>query len=105
MILGNGYTIDGYNRFRILDIDHGEVNVKNITLNNGISPGELGGAIRARGDADVVVAKVTFRKDSAGWGGGIASRDSARLNVPYSSFFDNVAEEKGGAIWFNSSEC
>ena len=104
-ILGNGYLIDADNRFRIFDIEHGEVNIKNMTLINGSSQGEHGGAIRARGDADVVVAMVTFRKNSAGRGGGIASKDSARLNVPYSSFFDNVAEEKGGAIWFNSSEC
>ena len=104
-ILGNGYTIDGDNRYRFFDVEGGEVNIKNMTLINGSSPGEHGGAIRARGDADVVVAKVTFRNNSAGWGGGIASKDSARLNVPYSSFFDNVAEEKGGAIWFNSSEC
>ncbi len=104
-IRGNGHTIDGDNRFRIFDIEHGEINIKNMTLINGSSPGEYGGAIRARGDADVVVARVTFRINSAGWGGGIASIDSASVNAPYSSFFDNAAEHKGGGLWFNSSEC
>ena len=104
-IRGNGHTIDGDNRFRIFDIEHGEVNIKNVTLINGSSPGEYGGAIRARGDADVVVARVAFRNNSAGWGGGIASVDSARVNAPYSSFFNNAAEHKGGGLWFNSSEC
>ena len=104
-IRGNGHTIDGDNLFRIFDIEHGEVNIKNVTLINGSSPGEHGGAIRARGDADVVVARVAFRNNSAGWGGGIASINSARVNAPYNSFFDNAAEHKGGGLWFNSSEC
>ena len=104
-IRGNGHTIDGDNRFRIFDIAAGEVNIKNMTLINGSSPGEYGGAILARENADVVVSMITFRHNKAGWGGGIATRDNARLNVPYSSFFDNVAEEKGGAIWFASRQC
>ena len=104
-IRGNGHTIDGDNRFRIFDIEDGEVNIKNMTLINGSSPRDYGGAILARGNADVAVALITFRNNSAGWGAGIATLNKAGLNVPYSSFFDNTAEEKGGAIWFNSSEC
>ena len=104
-IVGNGHTIDGDNRFRIFDIEGGEVNIKNMTLINGSRPGENGGAILVRGNADVVVANVTFRNNRAGWGGGVASIEDARLNVTHSSFFDNAAEEKGGAILFGSREC
>ena len=104
-IRGHGHTINGDNRLRIFDIEHGEVNIKDMTLINGSSPGGYGGAILARGDADVVVAQVTFRNNRAGWGAGIASLDEARLQVLDSGFFDNSAEEKGGAIWFSSREC
>ncbi|MYE27970.1 MAG: hypothetical protein F4X87_12315 [Chloroflexi bacterium] len=104
-IRGNGHTIDGNNRFRIFDIAAGEVNIKNMTLINGSSPGEHGGAILARGNADVVVAQVTFRNNRAGWGAGAASIEDSRLHASYSRFFDNAAEEKGGGLWFNSREC
>ncbi len=104
-IRGNGHTIDGNNRFRIFDIAAGEVNIKNMTLINGSSPGEHGGAILARDNADVVVAQVTFRNNRAGWGGGAASIEDSRLHASYSRFFDNAAEEKGGGLWFNSREC
>ena len=104
-IRGDGHTIDADNRFRIFDIEHGEVNIKDMSLINGSRPGEYGGAILAREDADVVVARVTFRNNRAGWGAGIASKDDARLNVAESRFYDNAAEQKGGAIWFSSSEC
>ena len=85
-IRGNGYTINADNRFRIFDIENGVVNIKEMTLVNGSRPGDYGGAILARGEADVVVARVTFWNNRAGWGAGIASRDNARLNVPYSKF-------------------
>ena len=66
---------------------------------------EHGGPILAREEADVVVAMVAFRNSQAGWGAGIAPKNNARLKVPYSSFFDNAAEEKGGAVWFGARQC
>ena len=104
-IRGNGHSIDGDGRFRIFDIEHGAVDIKDMTLINGSSPGDFGGALLARGDADVVVAHVTFRNNRAAWGGGAAAIEKSRLRAPYNSFFDNAAEEKGGGLWFNSSQC
>ncbi len=104
-IRGAGHTIDGDGRFRIFDIEHGAVDIKDMALINGSSPGGYGGALLARGDADVVVANVTFRNNRAAWGGGAASIEDSRLRAPYSRFFDNAAEEKGGGLWFNSSKC
>ncbi|MDE2637778.1 MAG: hypothetical protein OXI30_15555 [Chloroflexota bacterium] len=104
-ILGDGHTIDADNKYRIFDIEGGAVTIKNVTLINGSRPGEMGGAILARGNADVLVANVTFRNNRAGWGGGAASIDRSKLYVAFSSFINNTAEMKGGGIWFDSRGC
>ena len=104
-IVGGGHTINADNKFRVFDIESGTVTIKNMTLINGNRPGETGGAILARGNADVMVANVTFRNNRAGWGGGAASIDRSKLYVVWSSFFNNTAAERGGGIWFNSIGC
>ena len=106
-INGNGHTISGDHRFRILDIESGKVTIKHMTLVNGRNPGEnpdgYGGAITLRNSAGLTVVNVTFRNNKARFGGAVAAIGSSSLKVFESSFFDNEAEIRGGAIWNNAS--
>ena len=100
---GNGHTISGDNRFRILDIQSGKVVFKHITLINGRNSGEhsdgYGGAITLRNSAELTLVNASFRNNKARMGGAIASIDTSNLYVFESSFLDNEASSKGGAIW------
>lgn len=96
-IRGNGHTISGDHQFRIFDIDGGALTVKNVKLVAGSSPGEKGGAIRLRSGALTVVDS-TLSNNKAGWGGAIAIL-GGRFTLYKSSFLDNAAEMRGGAIW------
>ncbi|MYD08423.1 MAG: hypothetical protein F4X02_00135 [Chloroflexi bacterium] len=96
---GHGHTISGGNRFRIFDIESGEVTIKHTTLANGSSPEGYGGAIRLRNRASVKVFNVTFRDNRARIGGAISAVDESYLRVFDSYFYDNAAVAKGGAIW------
>lgn len=102
-ITGAGHSISGEGRFRIFDIESGNVAIKQITLADGRNPGErpdgYGGAITLRNRAELLVLNATFRNNQARMGGAIASIDSSSLYVFESSFLDNVASGKGGAIW------
>ncbi len=100
-INGNRHTISGGNRFRIFDIESGTVTMKNMHLINGSNPDGYGGAITARNASYLIVSAVNFRNNKAKRGGAIASTDNNNLKVFDSSFFDNAATYRGGAIWSN----
>ncbi|MDE2777462.1 MAG: right-handed parallel beta-helix repeat-containing protein [Chloroflexota bacterium] len=100
-INGNGHTIDGGGRFRIFDIgyDRPSVVIKHLTLVNGSSPGDFGGAIRLR-SGELVIADSAFGGNRAGWGGAISTVANTSLKIYNSRLFNNAAEQQGGAIHF-----
>ena len=101
IIGGLGHTISGNKRFRIFEINGGEVTIKNMTLVDGIAPeGESGGAILLQ-RGELTVANITFSNNRAAWGGAVAQL-AGQLNVYTNRFIDNSAENKGGGIWFDS---
>ena len=100
---GKGHTISGNNRFRIFDIESGNVIFKRITLADGRNlvehPDGYGGAITLRMDADLILYDATFRNNKARMGGAVATLDASHLYIFESRFFDNEASGKGGALW------
>ena len=95
---GNGHSISGDDIFGIFEVDGGVLTLKNVTLTKGNA--SLGGAIRLHSGGRASVSNVTFSQNVAGSGGAIAttSRD-VRLSVSHSSFLDNRAETRGGAVF------
>ena len=100
---GNGHTISGDNRFRIFDIESGNVVFKRITLADGRNVGKrpegYGGAITLRNNADLILYDATFRDNSARMGGAVATLDASHLYIFESRFYGNEASGKGGALW------
>ena len=98
---GYGYSISGDRRFRIFDIESGDVVIKHITLADGRNPDGYGGAVTLRGGAELLVVDASFRRNKARMGGGVASIGGSHIYLYESSFFDNEASSKGGALWRN----
>ena len=102
---GNGFTISGDNKFRIFDVDHGNLNIRDLTMMDGSAPGGSGGAIRLQNGGWSSVRDASFIDNRAGLGGAIAL-DSlgpyhSRLSVHNSRFVRNRAQRAGGAIDLN----
>ena len=99
---GKGNTIDGDHRFRIFEVAGGKVVLKNLTLAKGASPGEDGGAIYAHSSSEILISNITFMNNEAKSGGAVAVL-GGKVGIYNSRFVDNSAEDKGGAIWFDSA--
>ena len=101
-IEGNGHTISGNRLFRIFDVDGGHLTINNLTLTEGRSSSQPGGAIRLQNGGRAVVNHSSFIKNSADVGGAIAitftSRSPSALTVQGSTFVKNRASKTGGAI-------
>ena len=97
-IEGNGYTISGSDKFRILDVDGGKLTISDATLRDGNAT--HGGAIRLIGEAWVKATNVTFSANDAGWGGAIAT-DGANVTLVLngSSFIGNTSQNNTGALF------
>ena len=96
-IEGNGYTISASSLFPILDVDGGELTIKDVTLADGQA--SKGGAIRLRNGASVTALGIRFIDNKAVRGGAIAVESANdRLAIEGSSFVGNSAETIGGAI-------
>ena len=105
-----GFTIDGGQKHRLLQVNSNHVNptkltVKNLTLANGYTP-ERGGAIATTHQGEVAAQNVQFKNNVADKGGGaIFTAFEGRLTVLDSDFTGNRAtaanDERGaGAIAF-----
>ena len=101
-IEGNGHTISGNGQFRIFDVDGGHLTVNNLTMTEGRSSNQRGGAIRLQNGGRAVVNDSSFFRNSADVGGAIAMElgrgSSERLTVKNSSFVQNRSRRVGGAI-------
>ena len=101
---GYGHSISGDRRFRVLDIESGEVVLKHIALVDGRNPEGDGGAVTLRGGAKLLAVDSSFRGNKARNGGGAASIGGSYIYLYESSFLDNEASSKGGALW-RSGRC
>ena len=84
---GNGHTINGDDRFRILFVNRsGDLTIKDVTLSNG----------KADKDSGAMICNVNSTY-GAGWGGAICNR--GLLSIVDSIISDSWASEVGGAIF------
>jgi CSLREA domain-containing protein len=124
---GSPVIIDGANSVRILYVSNGTtLTIGNLTLQNGNSGGEIGGAIRNDGilivlksafldnhntsdggaianlnGSAAIIGNSTFSGNSASYGGAL-SNNSGTMSVYNSTFSGNTASTQGGAlsVWF-----
>ena len=97
-IEGGGHTISGAGKFRIFDVNGGNLTIRNLTMRDGQA--ESGGALRLRGGAEVVISHATLSNNSATYGGAIAQSGGQpnQLIIESSSFLGNRAGWYGGAL-------
>ena len=110
-IEGGGHTISGGNKFRIFEVDGGNVTINNLTLTEGSAeesvggggPG-TGGAILMRNGAEISANHSVFTRNYSSGGGAIGGSRS-KLTVNNSIFSNNRAIGNGGAIylWYSTS--
>ena len=97
-IEGAGYSISGERKFRIFDVEGGDLTLNNLTLKEGSSPHKNGGAIKLHRGARVAVNNGIFEDNQAGWGGAIATKSgNVRLIINNSQFRNNAANSYGEA--------
>ena len=104
-IEGNGHTISGNGKFRIFDVDGGNLTINKLTMTEGHSFSQPGGAIRLQNGGRAVVSDSSFVRNSADVGGAIAVEAppgrQASVTVNRSRFVRNRAGKTGGAINLN----
>ena len=97
-IRGNGYTISGDKKFRIFQVDGGELTIDDVTLTNGRTAGD-GGAILAQNGGRAIVENTIFIRNHGQYGGAIATNyGDSGLTINNSDFINNQAQWSGGAI-------
>ena len=95
---GNGFTIDANKLGNIFNVDKEyTLSLTNVTLANGKSNGNYGGAISNKGT--LTLTNVIFVNNSATYGGGIYNNAGSGLSVSGCSFVNNSASSYGGAIF------
>ena len=104
-IEGNGHSISGDSRFRILSVDGGNLTINELTLTNGrVAANAKGGALMVQNGGQVIVNDSRFKDNIAKEGGAIwVSTSRASVTVNNSSFVGNRAMNlgAGGAIDMN----
>ena len=107
-IEGNGYTINGDNRYRMFYNDGGALTIKDLTMTKGYVEGDvdgrlknttanpIGGAI-VNWEGTLTISGSSFSDNLAEYYGG-AIYNNGELGINDSSFSDNLADEDGGAI-------
>ena len=98
-IEGGGHTISGDGKFRIFDVQGGNLTIKNLTLTEGRA--DHGAAIRLQNSAYVAIEDSTISENLATRGGGIVTTGAGdQLTISRSSFIGNESANghDGGAI-------
>jgi len=98
-ILGNGHTLRGAKRDRLLHVVSGELRIHDLTLTGGRREIEYGGAIRVESVASLQVFDSEFRDNVGRYGGAIAS--FGHLEIENTTFKQNEAKFDGGAVYTN----
>ena len=102
IIEGDGHTLDGDRKFRIFDVDGGNLSVKNLSMIDASAPSGMGGAIRLRNHGRASVSDSSFIGNRAESGGAIGLDSfgayNSRLSVHKSRFVGNRATQFGGAV-------
>ena len=110
-ISGNGYTINGNDTARILQLNTNGITIDNVTFTNGYadmdstSSADWGGAIYSNGAyTNHIISNSRFYNNTAYNGGAIylAGDDSKIIN---STFEDNTANASGGAVFLFGWDC
>ena len=103
IIEGNGHSISGDAKFRIFDVDGGNLTVNNLTMTRGYSATDNGGAIRLQNGGRARVHDSRFTNNEAKIGGAIfiawIAVDNSWVTVDNSSFVGNHSWQEGGAIY------
>ncbi len=103
VIEGNGHSISGDRKFRIFDVDGGILTVKNLTMREGYSQTDNGGAIRLQNDGRATISDSRLIDNSANNGSAVfiasAGTDRSSLTVTNSSFVGNKSSIEGSAIF------
>lgn len=104
-IEGDGHTISGNNLFRIFDVNGGHLTINKLTMLEGHSASQPGGAIRLQNGGRAAVKDSSFIGNTADAGGAIAIETvmgrRGSVTVIGSSFVRNRAGRTGGAINLN----
>ena len=95
-ILGNGHTLSGAKRDRLLHVASGELSIHDLTLTGGKRELDAGGAIRVERGARLIIHNCVIRDNMAKNGGAIFSR--GELDIHNTIFSNNAATTDGGAI-------
>ena len=95
-ILGNGHTLRGAKRDRLLHVVSGQLRIHDLTLTGGKREPDSGGAVRVDRGASLLVHHSLFYENMAHSGGAIAS--FGHLKIENTTFRGNRAIS-GGAIY------
>ena len=106
VIEGNGHSISGNQQYRIFDVDGGALTVNNLTMTEGYSSTDQGGAIRLLNGGRAEVNDSLIIKNSARIGGAAyiswQGTDHSRLTLNRTRLIENRAlsdSNGGGAIY------
>ena len=99
-IRGNGYTISGDGKFRIFDVDRGDLTLHDLTLTKGLAPStSSGGAMLVENGGKASIHNTVFVRNYADYGGAIGTSYPNRgVTINNSEFMHNQAQYSGGAI-------
>ena len=97
IIHGNGHTLSGAKRDRLLRVVAGELTLRDLTLTSGKREPDFGGAIRVESGASLRIFDSLFHDNMAHTGGAIAS--FGHLEIENTTFRNNRAISEGGAIF------
>ncbi len=101
-IEGNGHTISGDAKYRVLTVVGGKLSIKNLNINRGLS-GTVGGGIYIN-SGSLTVRKSSIRNSKASDIGGAIYAIDSDVDIADSEFTGNTTvKSHGGAVYFISS--